>query len=150
MFTAFLAGDLDLTLNTTLADVAALQTVDPSIGRTIVDTGWQYEHLDFNFERSNLGLDDPNVRRALAMAIDKQTLLDVLFPGAGLTPACSIAPPAQWYATEIECDPYDPAAAAALLDEAGWTVDPDTGARVQGRQRPCASTPAPAPATRFA
>ena len=34
MITAFLAGDLDLTLNTTLADVAALQVVDPSIGRS--------------------------------------------------------------------------------------------------------------------
>ena len=131
MFTAFLNGEIDLTLNTTLADVAALQTVDPSIGRAIVDTGWQYEHLDFNFERSNLGLDDPMVRRGLAMAIDKQALLDVLFPGAGLTPACSIAPPAQWYATEIECDPYDPEAAGALLDEAGWAIDPELGTRAK-------------------
>jgi peptide/nickel transport system substrate-binding protein len=144
MITAFLSGDIDLTLNTTLADVAALQTVDPAIGRAIVDTGWQYEHLDFNFERSNLGFDDPQVRRALAMAIDKQALLDVLFPGAGLTPACSIAPPAQWYATEIECDPYDPEAAAALLDEAGWTIDPESGLRSKDGQpmqiRACTSS----------
>ena len=131
MFTAFLNGEIDLTLNTTLADVAALQSVDPSIGRAIVDTGWQYEHLDFNHERTELGLDDPVVRRALAMAIDKQALLDVLFPGAGLEPACSPAPPAQWYAVEIECDPYDPEMAAALLDEAGWVADPALGTRVK-------------------
>jgi peptide/nickel transport system substrate-binding protein len=131
MFTAFLTGELDLTTNTTLADVAALQSVDPSVGRTVVDTGWQYEHLTFNHERTEDGLDDPVVRRALAMAIDKQSLLNVLFPGAGLTPACSNAPPAQWYATEIECPPYDPEMAAQLLDEAGWIVDEETGLRTK-------------------
>jgi peptide/nickel transport system substrate-binding protein len=131
MFTAFLNGEIDLTLNTTLADVAALQGVDPSIGRAIVDTGWQYEHLDFNHERTHLGFDDPEVRGALAQAINKQALLEVLFPGAGLEPACSNAPPAQWYAIALECDPYDPAAAAARLDAAGWVVDPELGLRTK-------------------
>ena len=132
MFTAFLNGEIDLTLNTTLADVAALQSVSPDVGRTVVDTGWQYEHLTYNHERSNVGLDDAQVRRALSMAIDKQTLLDVLFPGAGLTPACSNAPPAQWYASpNVTCDPYDPVLAGELLDEAGWAVDPDLGIRAK-------------------
>ncbi|MFV2063104.1 MAG: peptide ABC transporter substrate-binding protein [Chloroflexota bacterium] len=145
MFAAFLAGEIDLTLNTTLADVAALQSVSPDIGRAIVDTGWQYEHVTFNHEASDVGLDDANVRRALAMAIDKQGLLDVLFPGAGLTPACSNAPPAQWYAAEgITCDPYDPELASSLLDEAGWAVDPDLGIRAKDgnpmRIRMCTSS----------
>jgi peptide/nickel transport system substrate-binding protein len=145
MFAAFLNGEIDLTLNTTLADVAALQSVSPDVGRAIVDTGWQYEHVTFNHEASDVGLDDANVRRALAMAIDKRALLDVLFPGAGLEPACSNAPPAQWYAAEgIVCDAYDPEGAAALLDEAGWTVDPDLGIRAKDgnamRIRMCTSS----------
>ena len=132
MFTAFLNGEIDLTLNTTPADTAALQSVDPSIGTVQVDQGWLYEHLDFNTERTEDGLDDPEVRRALRMAIDKQGLIDVLFPGAGLTPACSISPPNLWYQTEVECAPYDPEAAAAALDELGWVVDPEQGTRVNG------------------
>ena len=60
------------------------------------------------------------------------------------TPACSNAPPAQWYATEIACASYDPEAAAAALDEAGWVVDAETGARVkdgkQMRIRMCTSS----------
>ena len=132
MFTAFLNGEIDLTLNTTPADTAALQVVDPSRGIVQVDVGWLYEHLDFNTERTDLGLDDPAVRQALRMAIDKQGLIDVLFPGAGLTPACAITPPNLWYAQVLECAPYDPEAAGAALDELGWVVDPEQGTRVNG------------------
>ena len=130
-FTAFLNGEIDVTLNTTMADVKALQSVDSSIGRAQVDNSWMYEHLDFNHEKSVLGFDDPTVRKALAMAIDKQTLIDVLFPGAGLTPACSVSPPTVWWASEPPCVDYDPSAAAALLDEAGWVFDPDQGTRAK-------------------
>jgi peptide/nickel transport system substrate-binding protein len=144
MFAAFLNGEIDLTLNTTLADVATLQTVDPSIGHAQTDQGWLYEHLDFNTERAEKGLGDPAVRRALRMALDKGALLDVLFPGAGLEPACSISPPNLWYAADVECAPYDPDAAAAALDELGWIFDPDAGTRVKDgtemRFRMCTSS----------
>jgi ABC-type transport system substrate-binding protein len=65
------------------------------------------------------------------MAIDKAGLLEVLFPGAGIEPACSIAPPNIWYFADVECAPYDPEAAAAALDEAGWVVDDAIGTRVK-------------------
>jgi ABC-type transport system substrate-binding protein len=130
-FTSFLNGEIDLTLNTTIADLPTLQGVDPSIGTVDTSPGWIYEHLDFNTEHADKGLDDPAVRRALRMAIDKQGLLDVLFPGAGVEPACSIAPPNIWYFTDVECAPYDPEAAAAALDEAGWVEDPALGTRVK-------------------
>ena len=32
------------------------------------------------------GLDDVDVRTAIAMAVNKQDLIDVLFPGAGVEP----------------------------------------------------------------
>jgi peptide/nickel transport system substrate-binding protein len=131
MFASFLNGEIDLTLNTSPGDLPALQVVDPSIGSVLTDQGWLYEHLDFNTERTDLGLDDPAVRQALRMAIDKQALLDVLFPGAGLVPACSITHPALYYAEALPCVAYDPKAAAAALDAAGWTMDPEQGARVK-------------------
>jgi|GEM_PF-2577977 len=143
-FTAFLNGEIDVTLNTTMADVKALQSVDPSIGRAQVDDSWMYEHLDFNHESANVGLDDPMVREALRMAIDKQQLIDVLFPGAGLTPASSVSPPSVWWASDVAAHEYDPEAAGALLDEAGWAFDPDLGARAKDgeilRLRMCTSS----------
>ena len=132
MFTSFLNGEIDLTLNTAPADLPALQSVDPGIGSVRTDQGWLYEHLDFNFESADVGLDDPAVRAALRMAIDKQGLLDVLFPGLGLTPACAITPPNLWYYdTSVVCAPYDPEAAGAALDELGWVFDPEVGTRAK-------------------
>jgi peptide/nickel transport system substrate-binding protein len=127
MITSFLNGEIDLALNMTHADYPAIAGVDPSIGRADLDSVWQYEHLDMNVTRP--GLDDLEVRKAIAMAIDKQDLISVLFPGMEIEPACSQAPPGTWYRAEVECPPFDPAAAAAALDAAGWVVNADTGLR---------------------
>jgi peptide/nickel transport system substrate-binding protein len=127
MITAFLNGEIDIALDMTQADYPAISGVSPDIGRADLDSVWQYEHLDLNVTRP--GLDDINVRRAVAMAIDKQDLISVLFPGMEIEPACSQAPPGTWWRAETECPPFDPAAAAAALDEAGWVVNPETGLR---------------------
>jgi peptide/nickel transport system substrate-binding protein len=127
MITAFLNGEIDLALNMTQADYPAIEGVDPSIGRADLDSVWQYEHLDLNTTRP--GLDDVNVRTAVAMAIDKADLISVLFPGTELEPACSQAPPGTWWRAEVECPPFDVDGANALLDQAGWLVNPDTGLR---------------------
>ncbi|MSU91669.1 ABC transporter substrate-binding protein [Rhodobacteraceae bacterium 2CG4] len=65
--------------------------------------------------------DDPKVRKALNMAIDKQAIIDVVFQGSGQI-AKNPIPPTMWgYAEGIEDDPYDPEAAKAMLEEAGVT-----------------------------
>lgn len=120
MIAAFLAGEIDLALDMTQADFPAVSQVDPSIGRAEVDPQWGYEHLDLNFMSTSVGFDDPLVRTAIAHAIDKQKLSEVLFPGAGVEPACSPAPPSIWYHTETTCPEYDPDQSMALLEEAGW------------------------------
>ncbi len=125
--TSFLNGEIDVALDMTQADYPAISGVDPGIGRADLDSVWQYEHLDLNVTRP--GMDDPEVRKAIAMAIDKKDLISVLFPGLELEPACSQAPPGTWWRIDVQCPPYDPAAAMAALDAAGWTVNPDTGNR---------------------
>ncbi len=65
--------------------------------------------------------DDPAVRRALNMAIDKQAIIDVVFQGSGQI-AKNPIPPTMWsYNDAIVDDVYDPAAARAALDAAGVT-----------------------------
>lgn len=63
--------------------------------------------------------DDPKVRKALNMAINKQAILDAVFQGAGVI-AKNPIPPTMWsYNDTVEDDPYDPEAAKKMLEEAG-------------------------------
>ena len=70
-------------------------------------------------------LRDVAVRQALAMAIDKQEIIDVATLGTG-SAGLSLVPPGlgDFYASEVEDWAYDPEAASAMLDEAGY-VDAD-------------------------
>jgi peptide/nickel transport system substrate-binding protein len=125
LITAFLNGEVDLALNMTQADFPAISGVDPSIGKAVLDQVYQYEHVDIQLKHKDKGLDDVNVRKAIALAIDKKAILDVLFPGADLQPACSVAPPNTWWHVDVPCVTPDPVAAGKLLDDAGWVLGTD-------------------------
>jgi peptide/nickel transport system substrate-binding protein len=129
MITAFLNGEIDLALNMTVADYPAVAGVDASIGHAASDPQYAYEHLDLN--TSHPGLSDPAVRLAIATGIDKQGILNVLFPGAGVEPGCSNSP-GVWFHADVKCPAYDPAAAMKILDDAGWVVDTDDASPTSG------------------
>lgn len=70
---------------------------------------------------------DPDFRFAVGLALDRQQLVDTVYQGAG-RPGSTIVPPG--YATfhwepPAEDLAHDPERAAALLDEAGYTVGAD-------------------------
>ncbi|TDQ61468.1 dipeptide transport system substrate-binding protein [Phaeovulum veldkampii DSM 11550] len=63
--------------------------------------------------------DNPKVRKALNMAINKQAIIDAVYQGSGQL-AKNPIPPTMWsYNDAVVDDAYDPAAAKAMLDEAG-------------------------------
>jgi peptide/nickel transport system substrate-binding protein len=67
-------------------------------------------------------LGDVRVRQAMALAFDKQTMIDGIIDGKG-TPVATHTTPNSWvYSPEIAYD-YDPEAALELLAEAGWVDD---------------------------
>ncbi len=80
---------------------------------------------------------DPRVRRALHMAIDRGALAAVAAAGGeAAVPAPQYFSPAMpaWHDRALEADPFDPAAAARLLDDLGWRRGPD-GVRTRGGVR---------------
>jgi ABC-type transport system substrate-binding protein len=70
--------------------------------------------------RDHEPFDDERVRQAMAMGVDRQRLLDLFYPEGSLV-ADQFRPPAMFgYTTEPGWYDYDPAAAAALLADAGY------------------------------
>lgn len=68
---------------------------------------------------------DPRVRRAISLAIDRATLVEIALDGVGGAPAAGVFPEtmAAWRNAALDL-PFDPEAARALLAEAG-AVDSD-------------------------
>ena len=99
------------------ADVQAMQN-DPNI-EVLEQEGLNVGYLAYNTQQEPF--DNPRVRKALNMAINKQAILDAVFQGAG-TVAKNPIPPTIWsYNDAVEDDPYDPEAAKKILEEEGVT-----------------------------
>jgi peptide/nickel transport system substrate-binding protein len=80
--------------------------------------GRYFGHLQWNLRRPQFT--DRRVRRALSLALDRESMVQRLLHGYG-APAASPIPPALWaHHPTLRPDPYDPAAARKLLAEAGW------------------------------
>jgi peptide/nickel transport system substrate-binding protein len=92
-----------------------------------------FEALWFN--ENNPALKDVNVRKAVAMAIDQKKLMAVARNGLA-NPLCTDHPSAltPGYQANAPCPKFDPAAANALLDKAGWVKGAD-GVRSKGDLR---------------
>jgi peptide/nickel transport system substrate-binding protein len=92
-----------------------------------------YSMIEFNPKDPLLR--DPRVRHALTYGLDRQTLVTVVYQGYGQVATQPIAPISWAYDPDgIEPFAFDPAKAAALLDEAGWKPGPD-GIRAKDGQR---------------
>jgi len=64
-------------------------------------------------------LDDPRLRHALTLALDRRAIVDAYLYGFGVV-ADGPVPPWHPLAVPVERVPYDRAASAALLDSLGW------------------------------
>ncbi len=72
---------------------------------------------------------DVRVRQAIAMGYDKSAIMQTLGPNGGYLLAGPITPSFGWVGSDVQPYAYDPDAAAALLDDAGWLMNEDTGIR---------------------
>jgi oligopeptide transport system substrate-binding protein len=80
----------------------------------------------FGFDTTGPPFDDARVRRAFALALDRERLVP-LAEGAGSQAAASLVPPALWPEGFDPAPEHDPAEANRLLDEAGYRDRADLG-----------------------
>jgi len=98
------------------ADLAQMKK-DPSI-QLLEQEGLNVGYLAWNTQKKPL--DDVRVRKALNMSINKAAIIEAIYLGAGVA-AKNPIPPTMWsYNDQVVDDPYDPAAAKALLAKAGY------------------------------
>ncbi len=103
----------------------------PRLRIVATETG-QFDYIGWNLRRPPF--DDPAVRRALTMGIDREELVSTLWRGWARV-ATGPVPAGAWaHDTELAPWPYDPAAAAALLTERGWIDRDGDGVRERDGQ----------------
>ena len=117
----FLAGNLDAMRNAPLdqaLEMAKAKGVELTVGSSI---SYQYVTFDSKGRSGNAPIKDPRVRKAILMAIDKDSLIKL---AAG--PYKVARPGAMCWRIQAGCDysleqpKYDPAGAKKLLAEAGF------------------------------
>ena len=109
------AGELDV-LEQTPPNLLTQVDADFGDNQANFETA-SYEYFGFPFYEEPF--DDPDIRHALSMAIDREQIIETIFNGAR-TPATNIIPPALPQARDGVCEycEFDPEAAADLYEEA--------------------------------
>jgi peptide/nickel transport system substrate-binding protein len=135
-------GNMETNLNALLAgDVDYMQSVLPKDADRVLEDG---DLLLYSYVTRSMGwigwntrkapFDDARVRRAMTHAIDRENIVESIFYGYAKI-AGPIIISSMWASNpDIQPLEFDPDAAEALLEEAGWKKGPD-GIRVKDGKR---------------
>src|SRR5687768_16851485 len=112
-----MAGECHVMPYPNAADVAGMKE---NADLTVMEQeGLNVAYLAYNTTQAPF--DNPEVRKALNMAINEEAIVDAVFQGQA-TPSKNPIPPTMWsYNDAVEDDPYDPEAAKQMLEAAGVT-----------------------------
>ncbi len=121
------SGEVDMIDNIPGLDVQRLEETPDFVVTQYDQAGHGYS---FMFNQIKSPTDELVVRKAIAQAIDIEIMQDIVYDGLG-SKACSALTQSMFGWTDVYCqqNPYDPDAAGALLDEAGWVMNEETGIR---------------------
>lgn len=128
MVNAFETGEIDMAFNFADNLVAKYGAVE---GAAVVSTPGVYQDaIWFNIRADgtqNPAVKDVNVRKAIAMAVNRRANNDALVYAGAPIPDAFDAP--KWRPEGLEILSYDPDAANAMLDAAGWVDSNGDGLR---------------------
>ncbi|MFD1624938.1 ABC transporter substrate-binding protein [Azospirillum griseum] len=124
---ALKAGDVDAFLQFNAFEALPEFRNDPKF---TVSVGTTEGETLLSINNARKPFDDVRVRRALAHAIDRKTLIDGVLYGNGVAIGSHFPPHRDGYVDLTGLYPYDPAKAKALLAEAGYPNGFDTTLRL--------------------
>lgn len=116
---ALLAGDVDVFPRVAAARALSQFKAQPGRFQVISASSRAKTILAINHQRAPLG--DVRVRRAIAMAIDRKAVIQASADGYGVPIGSFVTPDTPGYVDCTAINAYDPAAAKALLAQAGAT-----------------------------
>ncbi|MEX2502262.1 MAG: peptide ABC transporter substrate-binding protein [Trueperaceae bacterium] len=129
--TALQRGEAELALHIGQADLRFAQ----GLSGYRIEQGPAHAWWQFWIDNQDPILEDVRVRRALAHGLDRDLITETVMGGV-VPPQHAILPASHWaHADDVTRYPYDPEAAAALLDQAGWDQVGSDGVRVRNGQR---------------
>lgn len=136
-------GDVDYANNLQVEAAILNQLESAGQGQVVANFGSLVERVIFNFTDPNQAtadgetssvefphpfFSDPQVRQAINLAIDRETIATQLYGPTGQATTNFLVAPGPFASGNTSFD-YDPEAAAALLDEAGWADSNNNGTR---------------------
>ncbi|MEL6272164.1 MAG: ABC transporter substrate-binding protein [Chloroflexota bacterium] len=119
---ALQSGDVDFITTIQPDQVAQVEETEG----LFVDTADVLNFMQVLINTNQAPLDDVNVRRAMSLSIDREVLVNDLWSGYNRTMNEYLMPGEFGYDPELDLFPYDPDAARAALEEAGYNGEPIT------------------------
>jgi len=116
LMTQLLSGEIDFVSSVSPTEIDRFRARE-NLEMVIYDNR-SYTHVCWNTRRPQIT--DPAVRSALTTAIDRQTIIDVVYAGFGRVAVGPVLSPFWAFNQELEPLPFDPKAARQALADAGW------------------------------
>lgn len=118
-------GDVDWVVDLAESNIPDVTAMAPKVNLNVIKTS-NFEHLLFNLD-PKLGpafFQDVQVRKAIIMGIDRDTIVQKLLYGKTTAPA-DLWPNSPWENTSLKPYPYDTKQAMATLEADGWKKGSD-------------------------
>ena len=128
-YRALVRGDIDLLVATPEIWREACSSSEGSRFARFVNHRSAVWYVGWNQDGSNPFFDDPRVRRAMVLALDRDRFMAQVAHGLGRPVATTWLPGSGWDDPAVRPWPFDPVEAARLLDEAGWRDSDGDGTR---------------------